>query len=115
MNLASKITAVHVNRDNEIANYIIRTIDECLENAAWLLNSDNYSRSDENEIRYTFNLCDIMRSYIQVEEQQWPSCKVRNIIYDYYLSAGFNVGISSSDELTLKLIAVVEADELGNA
>lgn len=105
MNLATKIADLHHDRDKLIIDHLIGQINEKLNDNEWLLNSDNYSRSDENEIRYRFELVAMMRGFISKEERQWPSCQVRNAVFDHYTEGGFIVHIDTTDSLVLKIMA----------
>lgn len=103
INTATKIANHHTQRDKVIASHVINQINEKLDNVEWLLAGDNYSRSDENEIRYRFDLIGMMRGFVSKEERQWPSCQVRNAIFDHYRNEGFDVSIDSVDSLVLKI------------
>lgn len=115
MNLATKIAELHNDRDKLIADHLITQINEKLNDNEWLLHSDNYSRSDENEIRYRFELVAMMRDFVSKEERQWPSCQVRNAVFDRYTEEGFIVHIDTTDSLVLKVLANNDKDTDGEA
>ncbi len=99
-NLAKAIVAVHTERDRFIADHVIKTIDEKLNDTDWLLTGDNYTRHD-NELRYRFKLIDIFRELVTPTERQWLSTHCCNHILDHYEDNGFVVNINSQDEMTL--------------
>lgn len=115
MNLATKIADLHHDRDKAITDHLVEQIDERLKDNEWLLNNDNYSRSDENEIRYRFELVAMMRGFVTKEERQWPSCQVRNAVFDRYTGEGFIVHIDSTDSLVLKIVANEDKGDDGEA
>lgn len=103
INMATKIANLHTLRDKAIALHVIDQVNEKLGSDEWLLAGDNYSRSDENEIRYRFDVVGLMRGFVSKEERQWPSCQVRNDIFEHYTNEGFDVTIDSVDSLVLKI------------
>lgn len=114
MNVAEKIAKLHRDRDMQIVTHLVVQINEKMNDPEWLLNSSNYSRSDENEIRYKFDLVAMMRGFIRKEERQWPSCQARSMIFDRYTEEGFIVFIDGSENLTLKVVCndvAVESNE----
>lgn len=102
-NVALKVAQVYIERDKEQFKVITDQIDNLIAQPDWLLRSENYGRSDDNELRLTFSLGQIIRGMVTEGEKQWPSATVKNMVYDYYTDRGFDVFINSSDDLTLKI------------
>lgn len=103
MNLAQSVAQVYKQRDQEIFDHIVGTINPLLASNEWLLDSDNYTRNDDNVITFKFEPRALMKSFVGDNERKWPSDQVKNRIVTYYIEKGFEAYFTGLDILLLKV------------
>lgn len=109
MSLAAKIANIHTDRDNEIFDHLVGIFDSQLNDPVWVLSHKNYSRNDDNEIRYDFETGTHLRAFIDQTERPWISPGVKIRLCAHYRALGFEARINTMDQLEL----VVDGNELG--
>lgn len=117
MNKAQQIASLFNQRDVQIFEHLISSINSKLDDSSWLLSMSNYSRDSGNEIVYTLSVGEDYKNYIEAYERTWPSEAMRRSLVDYYTEQGFKVDLTDNNLLVLRVdgfdIGLVEDDENG--